>query len=205
MRIFVFILLFLTLNFFGYTQGSDQLNLDSLVHSHLSEYSEQTGNAVTLSDSAETVYVFFELLYLDSVKTGEEGSAERFDQLLKPRPGVSLFQLLYFDEGSKSFQKRTIDTLDANSGWSGCHYTDVVDSAGIVKHGSKKSLALLMCHPVKHSCNSMTFYYMKSYTFARKHGEFQFTQERLHALSVYRQGKQWREDAFKSISWAKGP
>jgi hypothetical protein len=202
MKIIAFILFSFVLNFFGYAQDFDQMNLDSLVHSHLSEYSEQTGNAILLSGKEQRAIVFFEKVYLDSVKVEKDSSVAELPLFDRPRPGVSLVQLLSFDEESDSFQKSTVDTLDVNLGWSGCHMTEYVDSAAIIKHRNSSSLVLLMCHPVVYSCSSMTYYYMKSYSFTPSSTEFMFSEETLEPLSVYPHKNNWREKAFKQIKWS---
>lgn len=189
--------------FFGvlHAQGEssfDPLTVDSLVNAHIGNYSVQSGNPVVIAGGDQPVIAFFEVQYLDSV---EENPRNQFDPFYSGRPAFSLFQILEYDT-NHVFRKKTIDTLDANSGYSNCHMTEVVDSAGIVKHGKSASLVLLVCHPVVSTCSSMTYYYLQSYSLSSPKTPFE--KERLESMDnidFYRQDR--REKAFKHVTWKK--
>ncbi|MFK7786124.1 MAG: hypothetical protein AB8B56_13465 [Crocinitomicaceae bacterium] len=183
------------------SQTIEHLNIDSLVASHLGEYSMQTGNALVVSDSTTSAVVFFEKLFLDSINHEKDSSDFLvFTELLRPRPSASVFQLLYFDEESNSIQKRTVDTLDINLGGSTCHFTAVVDSAAVVSRGNSTYLVLLMCHPVFYSCNSVTYFYTKSYTLSRFSDKLHFSDGSTPEIGLYIHESNWREKAFRDFA-----
>ncbi|NVK66004.1 MAG: hypothetical protein HWE22_15545 [Flavobacteriales bacterium] len=176
----------------------DPLTIDSLVNAHIGKYSVQSGNPVVIAGGDQPVIAFFEVQYLDSV---EETPRTQFEPFYSGRPAVSMFQILERDT-NHVFRKKTIDTLDANPGYSNCHMTDVVDSAGIVNHGKSTSLVLLVCHPVMITCNSMTYYYLQSYALSSQENPFEKEPlESVNNIDFYRQDR--REKAFQHVTWKK--
>lgn len=174
-----------------------ELNVDSLVTAHLGFYSDLTGNPILLSTNEHPTIAFFEIQYMDSIEKTEESSlAWQFYS----RPARSLVQLLSFDPLSGSFKKQTVDTLSVNAG-GGCHFLEIVDSAALVHHDKSTSLVLLMCHPVRPTCSSMTYYYFKSYAIDPTAPFSDVILERIEHCRYDLYDREQQKKAFQQLKW----
>lgn len=138
---------------------------DSLIAKTIGTNSLKVGKTYDLNDSTSNTVIYFEIKTKDSSKLIEKSLESEIRFLSSPYSGkatITLFNILYSLD-NVHYKKYVIDTVDFNSGCCPCHFPDIVDSILFIDSNTRNDLILLLTHPVKFDCNSVTSYYTLFY------------------------------------------